>query len=460
MEGDPRELEPRDREHGLRQLGGQTPLSLARDLERAGARILGTSTDAIDRAENRERFRALIERLGLSQPRSLAAGSVTDALRMAEEIGYPVLIRPSYVLGGRGMRILYDRPSLVEFLAAGVKISPEEPLLIDSFLEDAIELDVDAVADGTDVLIGGILEHIEEAGVHSGDSACVTPPYSIGEDLRETLVRVTRAIAVELGVRGLLNIQFAVKSGQVFVLEVNPRASRTVPFVSKATGVPLARIAAKVIAGRTLKELGATETTVPARISVKRVVLPFDRFPGEDTLLGPEMKSTGEVMGIDQDFGRAFAKAHLSARERLPLSGNVFLSVSDSDKRAIVFLTKQLVEMGFRIFATKGTSRFLQMNGIRTETLGKVNEGIHPNAVDRIREGKIDLVINTPLGRTSKRDDRWIRRAALDRGIVCVTTIAGASAAVSAIEALRRGSLDVASLQEVYATAAEERRAG
>jgi len=428
------------------QLGGQTPLKLAHALDQAGIRVLGTQPDDIDRAENRDRFRTLIETLGLTQPTSLIARTRREATRAAERIGFPILVRPSWVLGGRGMKILHDMKSLEQLLEAGVKLSPESPLLIDEFLENAVELDVDAVADGTDVLIGAVMEHIEEAGIHSGDSSCVIPPWSIGEETTKRLAEITRAVALSLNVIGLINVQFAVHNDIIYIIEVNPRGSRTIPFASKAVGRPLARIATRVMVGKKLAAMGLTELPKPTHVSVKKAVLPFERFPGEDTLLGPEMKSTGEVMGIGEDFGQAYAKAQLGSGEGLPTGGTVFLSIRDADKRAIVFLSKKLLELGFQIVATGGTARFLKMNGLIVESVRKIVEP-PPNVMDLLVAGRIQMVINTPEGGPSQHDDQAIRMAAVARGIPVVTTIPGAMAAVSGIEALKVSGLTVAPLQ-------------
>ena len=429
------------------QLGGQTPLKLARALVEAGVPILGTSFDDIDRAENRARFGALVAELGLDQPASATATSAKGALEAAERLGWPVLVRPSYVLGGRGMRVVYDPKELARVLAEGVAIGEDAPILLDKFLEDAIEVDVDALGDGTDFVVAAVMEHIEEAGIHSGDSSCVIPPYALGEELVDRIKAQTLALARALHVRGLLNVQFAVRGERIYILEANPRASRTVPFVAKAIGWPLARLAALVIGGRTLAELGVTAAPEPKLVSIKKPVLPFARFPGEDALLGPEMKSTGEVMGRDKDFGRAFAKAQLGSGETLPTGGAVFLSVKDDDKRAVIFMAKRLADLGFGLVATRGTARFLKLNGLDCETVFKVREG-KPDVVDRIASGEITLVINTPLGRASQFDDRAIRAAALRHGVATVTTIAGALAAVSGIDAMTKGRLDVSALQE------------
>ncbi len=431
------------------QFGGQTPLKLARALEAAGVPIIGTSPDSIDLAEDRERFQQLLHELGLKQPDNGIARSPEEAEAVARAIGYPVVVRPSYVLGGRAMEIVYDEKSLRDYMAEAVEASPEHPVLIDKFLKDAIEIDVDAVADGRRVVVAGIMEHIEEAGVHSGDSACSLPPYSLGPDLVEEIRRQTESLALALNVVGLMNVQFAVQDGTVYVLEVNPRASRTVPFVSKATGVPLAKIAARVMAGRTLDELGLTEVPPPRHVSVKEAVFPFVKFPGVDTILSPEMKSTGEVMGIDAEFGMAFAKAQLAAGNRLPLSGTVFLSVRDEDKPATAQVARRLVEEGFRLVATRGTAAFLEREGLPVKVVQKVQEG-RPNVVDVIVNGEVDLLINTTQGTKAIEASYHIRRTALEYGLPYFTTVAGARAAVSAIRSLRRSELGVKPLQEYY----------
>jgi carbamoyl-phosphate synthase large subunit len=430
------------------QLGGQTPLKLARALHDAGVPLWGTPWDGLDLAENRARFRTVLEELDLLQPESLTATSREQAVHCAQSLGLPVLVRPSYVLGGRGMRVVYQLHDLEEWLECEALISEEEPVLIDKFLEGALEVDVDAVADGESVLVAAVMEHIEEAGVHSGDSTCVIPPFTLGEETLKTVREATARLARQLQVRGLLNVQFAVRNEQVYVLEANPRASRTVPFVSKAMGLPLARIAARVMAGERLADLCPLRLPDPDFVSVKKPVLPFARFPGEDALLGPEMKSTGEVMGRDQDFGRALAKAHLGSGEPLPREGTVFLSVRDSDKRSIAFMAMKLVEMGYGLMATRGTARFLRRNGIQCREVFKVHEG-RPHVVDLMENGEIQLVLNTPLGRASEYDEKAIRERALQLGIPVITTVAGALAAVSGMEALRRGPLDVGALQEV-----------
>ncbi|HUL23201.1 MAG TPA: carbamoyl-phosphate synthase large subunit [Thermodesulfobacteriota bacterium] len=430
------------------QFGGQTPLNLASALEKAGAKIIGTTPENIDRAEDRKRFKALLKKLGLIQPLNGTASSVEEAGRVAEEIGYPVVVRPSYVLGGRAMEIVYDEDALEGFARRAVEASSEHPILIDKFLEDAIEIDVDAVADGENFVIAGIMEHIEEAGIHSGDSACVTPPYSLSDELIEELKRNTYALAKELQVVGLMNIQYAIKNDVVYVLEVNPRASRTVPFISKATGIPWAKVAAKVMAGKKLHELGIREEVEILHIAVKESVFPFSRFYGVDTVLGPEMKSTGEVMGIDMDFGMAFAKSQIGAGVNIPLKGKVFISVMTKDKRPIAFVAKKLVDLGFEIVATKGTAKVLANNGIPVHTVFKVGEG-RPDIVDQIKNGEIHLVINTPSGKKPKADEVAIRSQSVAHNIPCITTLSGAEAAVNAIESLKRG-MSVKSIQEYH----------
>jgi len=431
------------------QFGGQTPLKLAVPLEKAGVKILGTSPESIDRAEDRKRFSRLIKKLGLNQPPHGTAISFQGARQVARQIGYPVLVRPSYVLGGRAMEIVYSEEVLEEYITSAVKASPEHPILIDKFLEDAIEIDVDAVADRETVFIGGIMEHIEEAGVHSGDSACVIPPYTLGEKELKVVREYTEKLARELGVVGLINIQYAIKDGTVYVLEVNPRASRTVPFVSKAIGIPLAKLAARVMVGKTLKEMGYYESPQPKHISIKEAVLPFGRFPEVDTVLGPEMKSTGEVMGIDLSFGKSFAKAELGAGQGLPTSGTVFISVCDRDKEAIIPIARKLAQMKFKIIATSGTAEVLTQNGTEVSEVLKVREG-RPNVVDLIKSGQVDLIINTPWGKGPRTDGYYIRTAAVAKGIPCVTTIPGAAATVQGIEALVGGGLAVKALQEYH----------
>ncbi len=429
------------------QFGGQTPLNLAVPLFDAGVPILGTQPDSINRAEDRKLFQTMLKKVGLIQPPNGTALNVAEAMGVAETIGYPVIVRPSYVLGGRAMKIVYNRTDLESFTRLAIHASPEHPVLIDKFLEDAIEVDVDAVSDKTVTIIGGIMEHIEAAGVHSGDSACVLPPYSLKPQQIEEIISATKAMAAELGVVGLMNVQYAIKDDRLYVLEVNPRASRTVPFVSKATGVPLAKIATKVMLGRSLKSLGLTSEITPAHISVKEAVLPFDRFPGVDTLLGPEMKSTGEVMGIDVEFGAAYAKAQLGARQNLPSRGTVFVSVTTRDKKSVLPVAEQLHSLGFNITATRGTHRFLTSLGVPAEMINKVSMG-RPHVVDAIKNGQIQFVINTGLGDASRQDGFLIRRAAIKYNIPYTTTIAGAIAMCKGISALTGKKLTVKSLQE------------
>ncbi len=431
------------------QFGGQTPLKLAVPLEREGIRILGTSPDSIDRAEDRKRFKTLLHKLDLRQPESDTAMSVEEAVEAAQKIGYPVMVRPSYVLGGRAMEIVYDEDSIRNYMERAVKASPEHPILVDKYLSDAVEVDVDAVSDGADVVVGGVMEHIEEAGIHSGDSACSLPPYSLSAEITEEIKRQTKALAKELEVIGLMNVQFAVKKEEIYILEVNPRASRTVPFVSKATGVPLAKIAAKVMAGKTLKELGFTTEKTIGHIAVKEAVFPFDKFPGVDTILGPEMKSTGEVMGIDEDFGRAFAKSQIAVNNRIPLSGKIVISIRDEDKPGICDLVRRLFAVGFSVIATKGTAAFLDEKGLPVEVINKVAEG-RPHIVDLIKNKEIVFVINTVSGAQAQKDSFSIRRSALQYGVPYTTTVAGARAVVNAIESLKKKTINIKSIQEYH----------
>jgi len=430
------------------QFGGQTPLNLAKALEAAGVPIIGTSPDNIDVAEDRERFRMVIERLGLKQPPNASATRLEEARRIADRIGYPVVVRPSFVLGGRAMEIVYDEPSLNRYMAEAVEASPEHPILIDKFLEDAIEVDVDAVSDGERTIVGGVMQHIEEAGIHSGDSACAIPPYSLPDSIVKTLKAQTYALAEALGVRGLMNIQFAVKDGEVYVLEVNPRASRTVPFVSKATGLNLAQVAARVMVGKTLAEQGVTEEPTPNYVSVKEAVFPFAKFSGVDIVLGPEMRSTGEVMGVDVDFPTAFAKSQLGAGCRLPTKGTVFVSVAARDRQGVVPIARRLAEMGFKLVCTGGTGGFLAEQGVEVETVRKLQEG-RPNLLDHLANGTIDLIVNTPSGKGARTDEGRIRASAVSHGVPCITTLAGARAAVAAIDRLLHGEIQVYALQDL-----------
>ena len=437
------------------QFGGQTPLNLATALLDAGVHIMGTHPHSIDRAEDREQFQAMLKKLGLVQPDNGTATSVEEAVQVAATIGYPVIVRPSYVLGGRAMKIVYSQEALENFTRLAIEASPEHPVLIDKFLEDAIEVDVDAICDGRKTIIGGIMEHVEEAGIHSGDSACILPPKSIPAPVLAEIVDATRAMAKELNVVGLMNVQYAIKGEKVFVLEVNPRASRTIPFVSKATGVPLAKLATKVMLGKSLEELGLTREIIPDYVSVKEAVLPFDRFPDVDTLLGPEMKSTGEVMGIDSDFGSAFSKAQMGAGQRLPNKGTVFISVQDRDKAAVVDIARLFIEQGFEIMATRGTTDYLKEKGLPSRFVFKVSTG-RPHVVDAIKNREIQLVINTGSGDETKRDGYEIRRAALKFRLPYATTIAGARAICHGVAALKERRLEVKSLQEYHQTLMRE----
>jgi carbamoyl-phosphate synthase large subunit len=432
------------------QFGGQTPLNLAAGLEKAGAPLIGTSVESIDRAEDREQFSALLDKLGLRQPENGIARKAAEAFEIARRIGYPVIVRPSYVLGGRAMEIVYDDDTLDRYMTKAVDASPERPVLVDRFLEDAIEVDVDAIADGERVVIAGIMEHIEEAGVHSGDSAGVLPPPTLEPEIIAEIGRATKAMASELGVIGLMNVQFAVKGDAVYILEVNPRASRTVPFVCKATGIPFAKIAAKVMCGKTLEELGVTEETVPSYFSVKVPVFPYNRFPNVDPILSPEMRSTGEVMGIDNDLGQAFLKAYAAAGIHLPKHGRVLLTVKSADKRHIVAEARALEAFGYELLGTDGTWRALKSNGIACTRVNKVGEG-RPHIVDLIKNREISLVLNTPYGMKERRDDSAIRAAAINAGVPCITTLAGIRAIVSALAATHRGNIEARSLQEHHA---------
>ncbi len=429
------------------QYGGQTPLKLARDLEAAGAPIIGTSPDSIDLAEDRERFQKLIEDLGLKQPPNRTARAEEEAVKLAEEIGYPLVVRPSYVLGGRAMEIVYDEEELRRYMNEAFKVSNESPVLLDRFLDDAIEVDVDAICDGDDVLIGGIMQHIEQAGVHSGDSACSLPPYQLDDKLQDVMRDQVVKMAKGLNVVGLMNTQFAIQGDTVYVLEVNPRASRTVPFVSKATGVQLAKVSAKCMVGKKLKEQGVTKEIIPNYYSVKEAIFPFIKFPGVDTILGPEMKSTGEVMGVGQDFGEAFAKSQLGVGERLPDSGRVFISVRNADKTGVVQVARDLIDLGFELVATRGTARVINEAGLICDVVHKVGEG-RPDIVDMIKNDEINLIINTTEGRQATADSYTIRRSALQAKVAYTTTLTGGAAICIALR--QQGNSDVKSVQELH----------
>ncbi|HEY6551393.1 MAG TPA: carbamoyl-phosphate synthase large subunit, partial [Solirubrobacterales bacterium] len=431
------------------QFGGQTPLKLARALEEAGVPLLGTPVDAIDLAEDRGRFGALLRRLGIKHPPYGTALSAEEATVIAEEVGFPLLVRPSYVLGGRAMEICYSTDDLNAYLQAHVKADQEHPLLLDRFLENAIEVDVDALADGSDVHVAGVMQHVEEAGVHSGDSACVLPPMSLGEEMLEEIRATTKQIALELGVIGLINIQYGVAGGELYVIEANPRASRTVPFVSKATGVPLAKVAARLMLGEKLADQELRDPPA-GMVSVKEAVLPFARFAGADSVLGPEMKSTGEVMGIAADFPTAFGKAQAAAGVSLPTEGSVFITVTDTDKPAATQIAARFHDLGFELVATGGTAQAISAMGVPVTPINKIAEG-SPHVVDLIRDLRCALVINTPTGSGARADGYEIRTAAVRHGIPCVTTMTGATAAVRSIAAKIEGGSDVRSLQEIHA---------
>ncbi len=432
------------------QFGGQTPLNLAEGLERHGVPIIGTSPANIRRAEDRKSFQELVRKLGLRQPNNATAVTVEEALEQAHLIGYPLVVRPSYVLGGRAMRVVYNDEQLRTYMEMAVEAAPGYPVLLDEFLEGAVEIDVDAISDGERCVIGGIMEHIEEAGIHSGDSACVLPAFSLAEDELEEIKRQTKALAQELEVVGLMNIQYAIRKEDLYVLEVNPRASRTIPYVSKAIGVPLAKLAARLMTGKTLEDLGFTEEVQPKHSAVKVPVFPFNKFSGIDTLLGPEMRSTGEVMGIDSHFGAAFAKGYLAAGQRLPTRGTVFISVRNRDKRDIIFIGKRLAELGFHIVATEGTAGVLRRAGVQAEVVYRVSDPRGRNVIDLIRERRIDLIINTPRGEETREDYRRIRVEAVLYDIPQITTMAGAMVAVLGIEALQRGEIEAKPLQEYH----------
>ena len=430
--------------------GGQTPLKIAKALDQNGVKILGTSPEGIDLAEDRERFGALLRRNNIQHPKYGTAYTVNNAVLVAEQISFPVLVRPSYVLGGRAMEVCYTKDALREYMRKAVDVSPDHPVLIDRFLEDAFEYDVDCVCDGKDVMIGGVMEHIEEAGIHSGDSSCVLPPYMISEKNLNEMINITVKLAKSLKVIGLMNVQYAIKDEVVYVLEVNPRASRTVPFVSKATGLPLAKIAAKVMVGRTLEELGCKDFDFRKvkHISVKEAVFPFAKFPKTRVFLGPEMRSTGEVMGISDSFGASIAKSQIAASNALPTKGAVFFSVNDNDKTEITLnIARDLISLGFSLIATEGTAKYFTSNGIQCERVFKVKER-RPNSVDLIKNGKIQLVINTPLGETSRYDEYAIGWAALENKVSFITTLSAAATAVKAIQKEQEGGLTVKSIQE------------
>ena len=430
------------------QYGGQTPLNIAESLCNLGVNILGTKIESIQLAEDRKLFSETIKKLGLNQPQSYSATSIKEAIELAKKLKFPLLVRPSFVLGGRAMEIFYSLSEMEKFIEEVFKVEPEHPVLIDSFLENATEIDVDAISDGKEVLICGIMEHIEQAGVHSGDSACVLPPQNIPEDQMKTIKDATYKLAIELKVIGLMNIQFAIKEGELYVLEVNPRASRTIPFVSKATGIPWAKMASKIMLGKTIKDLKLKEI-VPNSISVKEVVLPFHKFPGSDIILGPEMKSTGEVMGLSNDFSKSFAKSQIAAGQNLPTRGNIFISVNDKDKSTIIEIAKEIANLGLGIYSTSGTAKTLKEHGITVKEVKKVHEG-RPNIADHIKNKEVQLIINTPIGREAKIDDKYIRQSAIQYSIPVVTTIRGAKATAKAIKSLKEGHIEVKPLQEYY----------
>ncbi|MCA9160257.1 MAG: ATP-grasp domain-containing protein, partial [Planctomycetales bacterium] len=435
------------------QFGGQTPLNLARVLATAGVPIIGTTVDTIEAAEDREKFQKLLNSLGLKQPANAIARTMAQARTEAKNVGFPSLVRPSFVLGGRAMEICYDHVQFERYVAEAFIVAEGQPVLIDRFLEDAIEVDVDALSDGQDVVVMGIMEHIEEAGVHSGDSACVIPPFTLSDEVLQEIREATWAMAKRLQVIGLMNVQYAVKAEDgkmvVYVLEVNPRASRTVPFVAKATGVPVAKLAAKVMAGMTLRELGITAEPVPKRVSVKESVFPFRKFVGVDIVLGPEMRSTGEVMGISESFAIAFAKSQLAAGVVLPTNGNVFVSINSRHKEGIPELVTQLHELGFTLLATQGTARIIEAAGIPVTSVKKIAEG-SPNLIDYLKNGEVSLIVNTPSGKGARTDEGRIRAAAVQNGVPCITTMAAASAAIKAMQALRTEELTVEALQDRF----------
>ncbi|MCS7064534.1 MAG: carbamoyl-phosphate synthase large subunit [Methylacidiphilales bacterium] len=431
------------------QFGGQTPLNLAAGLREASVPIIGTSVESIERAEDRRLFAEMLDKLGLNQPPNGTATCEEEAISVAQRIGYPVLVRPSFVLGGRAMQIVYHPDDLRHYMRNAISVSPDRPVLIDRFLEEAIEVDVDCIADGEISVIGAIMQHIEQAGVHSGDSACVIPAPTLSKAMKNKIREATHAMAKELNVVGLMNVQFAIQGETLYVLEVNPRASRTVPFVSKAIGVPLAKLAAKIMVGHTLKDLGFTEEIEPSHYSVKEAVFPFSRFPGVDILLGPEMKSTGEVMGIDTDLGIAYAKAQMAASPALPTSGRVFISVRDEDKPHIISVAQSLHESGLKILATNGTAQALQQAGVPCESVYKLTEG-RPNVLDRLKNGEIHLIINTPAGKTAREDEVKIRTTALQCKVPVMTTVAAARASAEAIRSMRSRPIQIRALQEYH----------
>jgi len=438
------------------QFGGQTPLNLAAGLQAAGVPIIGTSPKSIEIAEDRKLFGAMLDKLGIRQTSGGTAVTEDEAVEVANKISYPVLVRPSFVLGGRGMQLVHNETDLRRYVREAIEVSPgatpgsaANPILVDHFLEDATEVDVDCISDGEIVVIGAIMEHIEEAGIHSGDSSCVIPPFSLSDSVKKEIAESTKAMAKELNVRGLMNVQFAVQNETVYVLEVNPRASRTAPFVSKAIGVPLPKLAAKIMAGKTLKELGFTKEVIPPHFSVKEAVFPFIRFPGIDIVLGPEMKSTGEVMGIGDSVGIAFAKAQMAAQPALPSKGNIFISVADRQKEGVAKIAKGYVELGFKLYATSGTAAALKAAGVPVKKLFKLNEG-RPNALDMIKNGELAMIVNTPSGKVAREDEVKIRSTATANRIPVFTTLRGAQASLEGIRALRESGLSVKSLQEYH----------
>ena len=432
------------------QFGGQTPLNLAAGLEANGCNIIGTQPRSIEMAEDRKHFSAMLDKLALRQTQGGTATNEQEAVEVAARIGYPVLVRPSFVLGGRAMEIVHDEVNLRRYIRTAVEASPERPVLVDRFLEDATEVDVDCISDGETCVIGGVMEHIEQAGIHSGDSACVIPSFSLSTTVLETIKSATKAMAIELQVKGLMNVQFAVKDEVVYILEVNPRASRTAPFVSKATGVPLAKLAAKVMAGKTLRELGFTEEVIPTYYSVKEAVFPFIKFPGIDIILGPEMRSTGEVMGIDPDLGIAYAKSQMSAQPALPLAGDVFISVKDSDKPAALEVARDLIDLGLKVHASTGTASYFAKNGLKVPVMLKIREG-RPNVVDSIKNGQVKFILNTPNGAVPREDEVAIRSAAVTARVPTMTTLRGARASAQAIRAMIKHGYSVKTLQEYHA---------